>query len=420
MFKFIHAADLHIDSPLKGLEHYEGAPVEEIRGATRRALENLVNLAIEEKVAFVLLAGDIYDGDWPDINTGFFFIKQMAKLQSEGIKVYMVAGNHDAENKMTKKLPMPENVYMFSSKKSETVLIDELELAIHGQSFATGSTTENLATDFPDLKNNYFNIGLLHTSVDGREGHADYSPCTLDHLINKGYDYWALGHIHKREVLNKEPLIIFPGNTQGRSVRETGQKGCTLITVKDENIKAAVHHNLDVLRWGRCEINVSGVENTEEILDLLKEALDKVVMENPECTLAIRIVVMGETKAHYEIHRDTDSFVNECRAQVLSSFGEEIWVEKVKIETSSPAGTDSNLDGQDLIRGILKRIEDISSDDNELDKIIKQLAEFKRKLPPEIPLGDEPFDLTDPLAIKEMLKCSGDLICGKFMESDQK
>jgi DNA repair exonuclease SbcCD nuclease subunit len=419
MFKFLHAADLHIDSPLKGLDNYEGAPVDEIRGATRRALENLVNLAIEEKVAFVLFAGDIYDGDWPDFNTGLFFIKQMAILQSEGIKVYMVAGNHDADNKMTKKLRMPENVYMFSSKKSKTVLIDELESAIHGQSFATGSTSENLATGFPASKNNYFNIGLLHTSVDGREGHADYSPCTLNHLINKGYDYWALGHIHKREVLNEEPLIVFSGNTQGRHARETGQKGCTLITVKDGNIEAADHHSLDVLRWDRCEINVSGVENTEEILGLLKGALDKVVMENPECTLAVRIVVMGETKAHYEIHRDTDNFVNECRAQVLSSFGEEIWVEKVKIETSPPAGTDSNLEGQDLIRGILKRIEDISSDDDELDKIIKQLAEFKRKLPPEISQGDEPFDLTDPLAIKEMLKCSGDLICGKFMESDQ-
>ena len=420
MFKFIHAADLHIDSPLKGLDNYEGAPVEEIRGATRRALENMVNFAIEEKVDFVLLAGDIYDGDWPDINTGFFFIKQMAKLQSEGIKVYMVAGNHDAENKMTKNLPMPENVYMFSSKKSETVLIEDLELAIHGQSFATGSTTKNLATDFPALKNNYFNIGLLHTSVDGREGHADYSPCTLNHLIDKGYDYWALGHIHKREVLNKEPLIIFPGNTQGRSVREIGQKGCTLITVQNGNIKSAVHHNMDVLRWGICEINVSGIENTEKIFDLLKEALDKAVMENPECTLAIRIVVTGETKTHYEIHRDTDNFVNECRALVLSSLGEEIWVEKVKIETSPPAGIDSNLEGQDLIQGILKRIEDISSDDDELDEIIKQLAEFKRKLPLEINQGDEPLDLTDPLAIKEMLKYSGNLICGKFMEGDQR
>lgn len=419
MFKFLHAADLHIDSPLKGLDNYEGAPVDEIRGATRRALENLVNLAIEEKVAFVLFAGDIYDGDWPDFNTGLFFIKQMAILQSEGIKVYMVAGNHDADNKMTKKLRMPENVYTFSSKKSKTVLIDELESAIHGQSFATVSTSENLATGFPASKNNYFNIGLLHTSVDGREGHADYSPCTLNHLINKGYDYWALGHIHKREVLNEEPMIVFPGNTQGRHARETGRKGCTLITVKDGKIDAADHHSLDVLRWDRCEINVSGVENTEEILGLLKGALDKVVMENPECTLAVRIVVMGETKAHYEIHRDTDNFVNECRAQVLSSFGEDIWVEKVKIETSPPAGTDSNLEGQDLIRGILKRIEDISSDDDELDKIIKQLAEFKRKLPPEISQGDEPFDLTDPLAIKEMLKCSGDLICGKFMESVQ-
>jgi DNA repair exonuclease SbcCD nuclease subunit len=343
----------------------------------------------------------------------------MAILQREGINVYMVAGNHDADNKMTKKLRMPDNVYMFSSKKPETVLIDELESAIHGQSFATGSTSENLATGFPSPQNNYFNIGLLHTSVDGREGHADYSPCTLSHLINKGYDYWALGHIHKREVLNEEPMIVFPGNTQGRHARETGQKGCTLITVKDGKIEAVDHHSLDVLRWDRCEIVVSDVENTEEILGLLKGALDKIVMGNPEHTLAVRVVVMGATKAHYEIHRDIDNFVYDCRAQVLSSFGEKIWVEKVNIETSPPVETDANLDGQGLIHGILERIEDISKDDDKLDKIIKQLAEFKRKLPPEISQGDEPFNLNDPRTIKEMLKCSGDLICGKLMKSDQ-
>jgi DNA repair protein SbcD/Mre11 len=417
MFKFIHAADLHIDSPLKGLDNYEGAPVDEIRGATRRALENLVNLAIEEKVAFVLLAGDIYDGDWPDFNTGLFFIKQMAILQSEGIKVYMVAGNHDANNKMTKKLRMPENVHMFSSKKPETFQIDELESAIHGQSFATVSTSKNLATGYPTPINNYFNVGLLHTSVDGREGHADYSPCTLDHLINKGYDYWALGHIHKREVLNEEPMIVFPGNTQGRHAKETGQKGCTLVTVKDRNVESAKHHCLDVLRWHSCEIDVSGVENTEEIFGLLKDGLDKVLDETLECTLAVRVVVTGATKAHYDIHRDTDYFINECRAQVLSSVRKTIWVEKIILKTFPPVNTDDNVEDQDLIQRILQRIEEFSSNE-ELEKIINQLAEFKRKLPPEISQGDEPFDLSDPEIIKEILKDAGNLICGKLTGSE--
>ena len=97
MFKFLHAADIHLDSPLRGLDRYEGCPVEEIRGATRRALEGLVRLAVAERVAFVLIAGDVYDGDWPDHGTGLFFARKMAELKDARIPVYLISGNHDAQ-----------------------------------------------------------------------------------------------------------------------------------------------------------------------------------------------------------------------------------------------------------------------------------------------------------------------------------
>ena len=134
MFKFLHAADIHLDSPLLGLERYEGAPVEEIRGATRRALDNLVQLAMDEAVDFVLIAGDLYDGDWRDAGTGLYFVKQMARLREAKIPVYLIAGNHDAQNKMTRELRFPENVTVFSSRRAGTVVIDDLSVAIHGQS----------------------------------------------------------------------------------------------------------------------------------------------------------------------------------------------------------------------------------------------------------------------------------------------
>lgn len=229
MFKFIHAADIHLDSPLRGLARYEGAPVAELRSATRQALEGLIRTAIEEEVAFVLLAGDLYDGDWRDYNTGLFFASQMSKLRKVGIKVFLISGNHDAQSQITKTIRLPDNVRQLSTRKPETVLLENVGVAIHGRGFATRAVTEDISATYPDARAGYFNIGMLHTSANGREGHEPYAPCTVQGLAAKGYDYWALGHVHKREVLSEDPWIVFSGNIQGRHIREQGAKGCSLV-----------------------------------------------------------------------------------------------------------------------------------------------------------------------------------------------
>lgn len=206
--KFLHAADLHLDSPLGGLERYEGAPVDLIRGATRRALENLVELAIQEQVDFVVIAGDLYDGDWRDFNTGMFFGRQMNKLRDAGICLYLIAGNHDAASNMTRKLRLPTNPdgqsVMLSCDQPQTRRLDNIGVAIHGRSFAIQAETRNMVPDYPMAIGHWFNIGLLHTSLSGCEEHDTYAPCTPADLRSKGYDYWALGHIHKRSLIPVE------------------------------------------------------------------------------------------------------------------------------------------------------------------------------------------------------------------------
>ncbi|HEO65285.1 MAG TPA: DNA repair exonuclease, partial [Spirochaetes bacterium] len=193
MFRFIHTADIHLDSPLTGLELYEGAPVEEIRQATRRAFENLVQFAMDEKIDFILIAGDLYDGNWRDFNTGLFFVTQMVKLKEAHIPVYIVSGNHDAASRITQKIPLPANVTIFSTKKPQTIVIEEFAVAIHGQGFIKPAVYDNLSKEYPDPIQGYFNIGLLHTCAEGAEGHEKYAPCSVEELKNKGYDYWALG-----------------------------------------------------------------------------------------------------------------------------------------------------------------------------------------------------------------------------------
>ena len=251
MIKFIHSADIHLDSPLHRLEVYDGAPVDRIRQASRRALENLVDLALGEAVDFVLIAGDLFDGTWKDYNTGLYFVSQVRRLTATGIEVFIIAGNHDAAGQMTRSLPYPEKVHLFSHRKAETRTLDSLKVAIHGQSFGTAAVTGNLAAGYPEPVPGYVNIGLLHTSLTGREGHETYAPCTLADLENRGYDYWALGHIHQFEIVAEAPMVVFSGCIQGRHVKEAGAKGCVRVSLEAGSAPEVVHHALDVIRWER-------------------------------------------------------------------------------------------------------------------------------------------------------------------------
>jgi DNA repair exonuclease SbcCD nuclease subunit len=339
--KLIHAADLHIDSPLRGLSVYEGAPAEELRTASRRALQNLVQLAISESVDGVLLAGDIYDGDWPDFQTGLFFGKQMSLLRAEGIAVYLVSGNHDAQNKMTRQLPLPDNVHMLDVHEPETVRNEKIGLAVHGQGFPRWDITDNLALGYPPPCRDLFNVGLLHTALNGRDGHNRYAPCTVDHLRAKGYDYWALGHVHNREVVLEDPWIVFPGNIQGRHARETGPKGCTLVTVgDDQHVRSAVHHDLDVARWEHLRIDVSETRDLDAVADLVQDRLSTLPSGKLQ---AVRISLTGRSSAHLALWNGRHQFVNEIRS-LANDLGQ-LWVEKVRIETRLPDTRDDGTVG---------------------------------------------------------------------------
>src|SRR5208283_1107022 len=157
----------------------------------------------------------------------------------------------------------------------ETVILGDLGIAIHGQSFATAAVTKDLASSYPAARHGLFNIGMLHTSLNGREGHENYAPCTLDTLKAKGYDYWALGHVHKREVPGENPWIVFPGNTQGRHIREAGPKGCTLVGVEDGAVISVEHRDLHCLIWALCEVDAAGAAHPYDVVDRVKERVEE-------------------------------------------------------------------------------------------------------------------------------------------------
>ncbi len=405
MFKFLHAADIHLDSPLRGLDRYDGAPVDEIRGATRRALENLVRVASEQQVAFVVIAGDVYDGDWPDFNTGLFFVRQMSKLREAGIPVVLVSGNHDAENKMTRALELPDNVRRLATRKPESLTgreigfgLERCDVVFHGQGFASAVVDENVVERYPLGRAGAFNLGLLHTSLEASGGeHARYAPCAVSDLVSRQYDYWALGHIHKARVVHAEPPIVFPGNIQGRHIRETGAKGCQLVTVDERGRPTLEFVPLDVFRWHELTVAAEGAKRADDVLGLISQSLHRLVRDQGELPLAVRVIVSGRCPAHRALAAAPEAWANQVRA-VAAGAGE-IWVEKVKFQTTDEvaAGSAANDDGPLLELSAL--IAEIGGDDQRLLELTDELASFKKKLPPELlvaGVGDEPLRVEDP------------------------
>lgn len=416
MFKFIHAADVHLDSPLRGLSRYESTPAESIRDACRRAFENLVELAIEEKVAFVLLAGDLYDGDWKDYSTGIFLSQQMGRLGQHNISVFTVAGNHDAANRMTKALDSPSNMTILSSRKVETIRLDDLGVAIHGQSFATPHVYENLAAGFTAAEKGMFNIGLLHTSLNGREGHAVYAPCTIDDLCSKGYQYWALGHIHKQEFVSEDPWIVFPGCVQGRHIRETGAKGCVLVTVEDGTVSVE-RFSLDVLRWVFCGVDLTDVTEMREVLERARRAIINERTSAEGRPVAMRIRLEGATTISDELAAYPERLEQEIKALGAEIAGDDLWIERVenavvgKLDLASTLSDDSAFGKGKLLKDILAA----SDNPDEIIGLKDVIADLRQKVPSEAFGADSVLNLDEDQTVRRLVEEAKHMLIGRLL-----
>ena len=414
MFRFLHAADIHLDSPLVGLDRYESAPVESMRSATRHAFENLVRVAIDEEVAFVLLAGDLYDGDWKDYRTGLFFVDQMTKLREADIPVYVIYGNHDAASRLTKNLRPPENVHFLSHRRPETRYVEAFDVAIHGQGFATRAVTRDLATAYPMADPGLFNIGLLHTSLDGREGHARYAPTSLEVLAQKGYQYWALGHVHRREVVSRDPWIVFPGNLQGRHAREAGPKGCSLVTVENGAVGAVEECRVDVLRWSVCRVDVDGAGTTDEVLDRVSRALASEAGLADGRALAIRVELAGSTACHGELSANPHHWVQEIRALAAGVSSADVWIEKVRFATGRPVDLAVWASRDDAIGSFLRDFTETAGSLDETAALRDALRDVRRVLPPELLSGDEAVDPHAPEFLDRLVAEARELLIAQI------
>jgi exonuclease SbcD len=359
--KFLHAADIHLDSPLAGLCARDDLPEGMIRHCTRRAFVAMVDLARDEDVAFVVIAGDLYDGDWKDFSTGLFFAEQMRRL---GRPCFLLRGNHDARSVITRNLKLPENVREFSSRTCDTILLPEIEVALHGHSFPNRAVPEDLSASYRDRVEGMLNIGVLHTSAEDPGEHETYAPCNIAALALKGYDYWALGHIHARQVLSERPWIVFPGNLQGRHPKESGAKGCTLVTVEDGAVTAVEHRVVDVLRWTTLEVDAGGAD-VVTLSGRIETAARAAIEAADGRPVLARLVLTGTSDLHGTLLGDTEHLAAECRNAAIEAGGA-LWVESVRVRTRprplpvadalAPLRTAfvSGLDDPDVVAGLLE------------------------------------------------------------------
>lgn len=350
--RFLHAADIHLDSPLDGLRQRAGARGDELAGATRRAFQNLVQFAIDQRVELLLIAGDNYDGRHRDYGSVLFFAREMDRLQRAGVRVVMIRGNHDAENQM--ELRMPPGIHLLRADQPDSIHFDDLGVAVHGQSYARRDVRKNLVANYPEPVAGYLNIGLLHTAVDGYGGaHERYAPCTVADLVARNYDYWALGHVHERNELSQSPWIIYPGNLQARHINEAGDKGATLVHVSSGRIAEVEPVAFDVVRWKRLQIDVSACGEIDDVATAIDAALVEAVDRSEGRTLVVRLEIIGRALLHRALKADPSRL--DAEIERASEVAGDVWIEQVQVLTTD--ALEEHPTNVDALGGLLRAVE---------------------------------------------------------------
>ncbi len=410
-FRFIHTADVHLDSPLKSLALRDPDIAELIGNATRQSFEKTVDLCLDEAVDALMIAGDLYDGDLRSMKTAVFFGRQMWRLTEAGIRVFVIRGNHDAESVITKHLSLPEGVHVFSGR-GETVSIEGQDVAVHGVSFGKPHMPESLLPKYKARVEGCANIGLLHTSLAGSIEHDVYSPCSLSDLTGYGYDYWGLGHIHKREVYATSPCaVVMPGIPQGRHINEAGPKSVTYVEIASGGVVIEERFT-SVAQFERVAVDIGGVGDWRGVLEAIETAIGAARDALRADNLVARLEVRGTTTLASRLRRDRDVLIEEAR-QSAEAIGK-TFIESVAIDVgaSSARGVPSGYDPITELRMLIGT--GARSTDAVRASAFELLTDLQRQLPPDIrdSFGESDEDLRQ--TVEQFLKVGGEEVLARL------
>lgn len=373
-FRFVHTADIHLDSPLKSLAMRNEELAELVGNATRTTFGRIVDLCVSENVQALLIAGDLYDGSQNSMKTARFLAQEMERLDAAGIAVFVIRGNHDAASRITRELALPDNVTVFPD---EAEVIETKwnghPIAVHGISFSHPHAPDSLLGQFGPALQGAFNIGMLHTSLGGAPGHDLYAPCTLVDLQATGFDYWALGHIHRRDIYPGRTNVVMPGIPQGRDIGEAGSKSVTLVTVADDGSVKLDERHLAVAQFERLPVECLQLTEWTDLVNALKQSLRAVRREHTGEHLIVRPLLTGSTPLAWRVGRDLDLLLAEAQ-NVAEQIGS-LWIDKIETALVSEVSASSGGAVEELAQLIAK--EGLSPDDptvqEEVERLLKHL-----------------------------------------------
>ena len=400
LLRFVHAADLHLDSPFKGLR--DAAPegiAGEISNATFRTYDNIIDLCIRERGEALLVAGDVYDGAERSLRAQRKFIEGLERLDEQGIRSFVCHGNHDPLDGWEARLAYPALCHRFGREWERVPVFpeDPARAVVHGISYPKSDVRDNLALGLGNVTPAGFSIGLLHANVGSDTGHESYAPCTVDDLRQAGVDYWALGHVHTRRILNeRNPVVAYPGNPQGRHPNELGARGVYLVEVDDGGNANVEFRAVDLIRWERVSVDISPLESEQSLLDALHGKMEDVLDSADGRSVVARVCITGRGELSRSLRRpnalrDWQEEINGSWAQ-RSPFA---WCERIEDETSAPFDRAARIAGADFLAEVLKTSDRARDDAELMERLLADLPDlyehgnYRRYLRDAAPVGAE-------------------------------
>lgn len=417
-FRFVHAADLHLDSPFTGIRESAPHVGETLRRATFDAYDRIIALCIERRADALLVAGDVFDSADRSLAAQIRFVDGLKRLDAAGIRAFICHGNHDPLDGWGADLALPPLAHRFGAT-AEAVPVDPDSPSapvVCGISYPQREVRRNLAPEFPARQPGRFTIGLLHANVDTNPGHEAYAPCTLDDLVATGYDYWALGHVHTRAILRDEaPLVAYPGNPQGRHPNERGARGVYVVDVQD-NAAAAEFVAVDAVRWEQLDLPIDGIEDATALFGrleaLVAERLD--AADGRHIVYRVRLTGRGALHAPLSQRGEVDDLVRQIN-DAWAGRSPFAFCGGMASRTRSELDRGALRNGKDFVGDFLTMTAGLAQDENLADDLLAELAPLRGNARARRYLDAGPLGADEA---RELLAAAEDIALGLLVDDE--
>lgn len=374
---FIHAADLHLDAPFQGIAASHERVGAELADATYTAFSRIVDECIERSVDFLVIAGDAYNSADKSLRAQLRFHKEMGRLSEAGISAFITCGNHDPATGWSAGLSLPESVHVFSCKGVERVEVTrggETVAAVYGRSFAKAAEKESLCGDYSREAGDAIAVGVLHCNVGGNPDYDPYAPASIEDLRAAGMDYWALGHIHKQEILARDPWIVYCGSAQGLNPKETGPHGCLVVSISGSRAVAVEHVETAPIAWSQQSIDISAAGGLEDVRRALEEACEE-IRSLEQRPAVVRFALEGRSAVQRQLARAgvLEELLEDLRAE--QSAGQPwLWIDRLDDRSAAEIDLDAVRQGPDYSAEVVRIADALAEDERALAEVLDTLV----------------------------------------------